>query len=174
MQFHPSPKFELESLSKVSRIDGPKFNHIWKCPGTNFIKVSEHQNHFQGIFFKPKSGFPIGFPLSPIAADIVMDNLKTKCIDSLPLQAAFYFSYVDDIFTAVSINEMDPIKKTFNSNVIFKICFIPRKYLLEYFGDWKQWGFVLLIVGKNPLLIIFSDLFPAIEIGEVSPIVGNI
>ena len=72
--------------------------------------------NFQGIFFKQKSGFPMGSPLSPIAADIDMDDLEKKCIDSLPFQVPFYFRYADDILTVVPVNEIDTIKKTFNSH----------------------------------------------------------
>ena len=43
----------------------------------------------------------MGSPLSPIAADIVMNDLETKCISSLLSQPPFYFRYVDDIITAI-------------------------------------------------------------------------
>ena len=71
--------------------------------------------NFQGTSYKQKSGFPMGSPLSPIAADIVLDDLEKKCITSLPFQLPFYFRYVDDIITAVPYNEIDTIKNTFNS-----------------------------------------------------------
>ena len=57
----------------------------------------------------------MGSPLSPIAADIVMDDLETKCITSIPFQVLFFFRYVDDIITAVPTNEIDKILNTFNS-----------------------------------------------------------
>ena len=57
--------------------------------------------NFQGISYKQKSGFPMGSPLSPIAADIALDDLVSKCISSLPFKLPFYFRYVDDIITAV-------------------------------------------------------------------------
>ena len=56
----------------------------------------------------------MGSPLSPIAADIVMDGLESKCIASLPFQLPFYFRYVD-IITAVPHNKIDTIKDTFNN-----------------------------------------------------------
>ena len=56
----------------------------------------------------------MGSTLSPIAADIVTDDLEEKCIDSLPFQVPYYFRCVDDILTAVPVNEIDTIKKTFN------------------------------------------------------------
>ena len=57
----------------------------------------------------------MGSPLSPIAADIVIDDLETKCIGTLPFQLPFYFQYVDDMITAVPANQNNTIKNTFNS-----------------------------------------------------------
>ena len=57
----------------------------------------------------------MGSPLSPIAADIAMDDLETKCIASLPFQLPFFFRYVDDIITAVPTDKIDTILNTFNS-----------------------------------------------------------
>ena len=68
--------------------------------------------NFRGTSFKQKFGFPMG---SPIAADIVMDDLESKCIASLPFQLDFYYRYVEDIITAVPLNELNTIKNIFNS-----------------------------------------------------------
>ena len=57
----------------------------------------------------------MGSPLSPIAADITMDDLETKCIASLSFKLPFFFRYMDDIITAVPVNEIDTILNTFNS-----------------------------------------------------------
>ena len=70
--------------------------------------------NFQDITYKQKCGFPMGWPLSPIATDIVMDDLETNCISTLPFQLPFYFRYVDDIITAVPANQIDTIKNSFN------------------------------------------------------------
>ena len=56
----------------------------------------------------------MGSPLSPIAADIVIYDLETNCINTLPFQLPFYFRYVD-IITAVPANQIDTIKNSFNS-----------------------------------------------------------
>ena len=70
------------------------------------ICVSNSSFNFQNISYKQKSGFPMGCPLSPIAADIVMDDLETKCVASLPFKLPFFFRCVDDIITAVPANEI--------------------------------------------------------------------
>ena len=56
----------------------------------------------------------MGSPLSPITADIVMDDLESKCIASLPFQIPFNFRYVY-IITAIPNNKIDTIKNTFNN-----------------------------------------------------------
>ena len=71
--------------------------------------------NFQGISYKQRSGFRMGSPLSPIAADIVMDDLESNCIASLPFKPPFFFRYVDDIITAVPHDKIDTIKNTFNN-----------------------------------------------------------
>ena len=80
--------------------------------------------NFQGTSYKQKSGFPMGSPLSPIAADIFLDDLESKCIASLPFQLPFHFRYVDDIITAVPFNKIEIVKNSFNSynhKIQFKI-----------------------------------------------------
>ena len=57
----------------------------------------------------------MGSLLSPIAAEIVMDDLESNCIAFLSFQLLFYFRYVDDIITAVPHNEIDIIKNTYNN-----------------------------------------------------------
>ena len=79
------------------------------------ICSSNSSFNFQNTSYKQKSGFPMGSPLSPIAADIVMDDLETKCIASLPLKLLFFFWYVDVIITAVPTDKIDTILNTFNS-----------------------------------------------------------
>ena len=70
----------------------------------------------------------MGSSLSPIAADIAMDDLESKCIASLPFKLPFFFRYVDDIITAVPANEIDIIVNTFNS-YNHKIQFTTEKEL---------------------------------------------
>ena len=52
---------------------------------------------FNNNFYKQSYGTPMGFPLSPVIADLVMRRLETVSLMSLNLDVAFYFRYVDDI-----------------------------------------------------------------------------
>ena len=52
---------------------------------------------FNNKFYKQIFGIPMGSPLSPILADIVMQDFEKKVISMLSARLLFYFRYVDDI-----------------------------------------------------------------------------
>jgi len=57
-------------------------------------------------------------PLSPIIADVLLQDLETKTLDSINLRLPFYYRYVDDIILAAptnKINKITEILNTFNS-----------------------------------------------------------
>jgi len=56
----------------------------------------------------------MGSPLSPIIADVVMQDLETTCLDSINCQLTFYYRYVDDIVMAAPRDKIYLIFKTFN------------------------------------------------------------
>ncbi|KAL6420081.1 hypothetical protein ACFW04_014146 [Cataglyphis niger] len=57
----------------------------------------------------------MGSRLSPILADIVMDDLETHCLSLLSFAVPVYYRYVDDIFTIVPCAKVDEINVIFNS-----------------------------------------------------------
>ena len=56
----------------------------------------------------------MGSPLSPILADLVMDDLETHCLKSLGSCVSMYYRYVDDIFAIVPRANVNKILTTFN------------------------------------------------------------
>ncbi|XP_018376444.1 PREDICTED: uncharacterized protein LOC108769756, partial [Trachymyrmex cornetzi] len=70
---------------------------------------------FNEQYYQQKFGAPMGSPLSPIIADIVMQDLETEALDILGVPLPFYFRYVDDILTAVPIDSIDHVLTVFNS-----------------------------------------------------------
>jgi len=56
----------------------------------------------------------MGSPLSPIIADIVMQDLEKSVLDSLELETKFYYRYVDDIVMTVDKNDIPYILDSFN------------------------------------------------------------
>ena len=57
----------------------------------------------------------MGNPISPIIADIVMENLEIHAIQQLNVKPLFYFRYVDDIILCIIKNAIDHAVNTFNS-----------------------------------------------------------
>jgi len=56
----------------------------------------------------------MGSPLSPILADIVMDDLETQCLSILDTFNVYtFYQYVDDIF--IPTNKLNSVLTTFNS-----------------------------------------------------------
>jgi len=69
---------------------------------------------FNNIIYKQTHGTPMGSPLSPVIADIVMQDLETSCLNRINCKLTFYFRYVDDIVMAAPSDKTDLIFKTFN------------------------------------------------------------
>ena len=70
----------------------PKVNMSWYQFEKGLRTCSSNSTfNFQDISYKQKFVFPMGSPLSPIVADIVMDDLETNYISTLPFQLPFYF-----------------------------------------------------------------------------------
>lgn len=57
----------------------------------------------------------MGSPLSPILADMVMDDLEPHCLRLLSFDCSFYYRYVDNIFVIVHRTKIDEMLSAFNS-----------------------------------------------------------
>ena len=57
----------------------------------------------------------MGSPLSPIIADIVMQDLEETALKKLSVQPLFYFRYVDDILLALPSDAINDTLNIFNS-----------------------------------------------------------
>ncbi|KAL6418590.1 hypothetical protein ACFW04_011984 [Cataglyphis niger] len=58
---------------------------------------------FNRKFYEQIFDSPMESPLSPILADIVMDNLETHYLSLLGFAVPVYYRYVDDIFAIISL-----------------------------------------------------------------------
>jgi len=70
---------------------------------------------FNETIYKQIFGTPMGSPLSPIIAEIVMRDLEELALHSLPFEIPVYFRYVDDIFIATPYNKLEECLEVFNS-----------------------------------------------------------
>jgi len=69
---------------------------------------------FDGTIYKQLFGTPMGSPLSPIVADIVMQDLEDGLIDSADLMVSTYYRYVDDILLVAPEGNIEGILESFN------------------------------------------------------------
>jgi len=89
----------------------------------------------------------MGSPLSPIIADIIMQDLENFTLNALNLDLIFYARYVDDIALAAPTDKIDIILDKFNA-------YHDRlKFTLEYesngclnFLDLKEWTMMSLLL----------------------------
>ena len=69
----------------------------------------------------------MGSPISPIPADIVMQDLEQNVINSLDFYIHTYYRYVDDDFLIIAKDKIDYVLERFNA-------YQPR---LKFTRNWK-------------------------------------
>jgi len=69
---------------------------------------------FNEIIYKQKFDTPMGFPLSPIIAETVPQDLKKKALGLLSIGIPFYHRYVDIVLAAPK-HKINEFLKTFIS-----------------------------------------------------------
>ena len=70
---------------------------------------------FDNQFYKQNFGTPMGSPLSPTIADLVMQDLESDVLETIDFPVAFYYRYVDDILTAVPLPYINTLLNSFNA-----------------------------------------------------------
>ncbi|XP_018311680.1 uncharacterized protein [Mycetomoellerius zeteki] len=70
---------------------------------------------FNDEYYQQKFGTPMGSPLSPIIADLVMQDLETEVLGKLEFPVPFYIRYVDDIIMAAPVETIGQILTAFNA-----------------------------------------------------------
>ncbi|XP_077273242.1 uncharacterized protein LOC143903487 [Temnothorax americanus] len=120
----------LESIKK-------RWSHIRE--GTNIPKkefliaieliLSSTYFNFNNAIYKQTFGTPMGSPLSPIIADMVMQDLEETILESIGFNLPFYFRYVDDIIMSIPRDKAQYILDKFNN-------YHDRlKFTIEYEND---------------------------------------
>ena len=70
---------------------------------------------FQGKFYEQVEGAAMGSPLSPIVANIYMENFEVEAIISAPSPPQFWKRYVDDTFTILQSSKKEEFLEHLNS-----------------------------------------------------------
>ena len=69
---------------------------------------------FNGKFYKQKFGTPIGSVISPMLAEIVMEDFEKTVFERLEFVVPFYFRYFDDTLLCVPLDKLQKVIDTFN------------------------------------------------------------
>jgi len=122
-----------------------------KIPKNEFIKAIELilDSTFFGFnnkIYKQKFGTPMGSPLSPILADLVLQDLEMNAIENLSMEIPFYYRYVDDIALAVPRQKTQEVLAMFNS-------FHPR---MQFIHDGKKLDFLDVTIINNNNKVEFN------------------
>ena len=92
------------------------FNEIVTC--TQFLFNNTFFS-FNNDYYRQIDGTPVGSPISPLFADIVIDDLEMLCLrilkDNHDVNPLFYFRYIDDTIMCINKKNLDLVLKTFNS-----------------------------------------------------------
>jgi len=95
----------------------------------------------------------MGSPLSPIIADVVMQELETTVLSAVNFQIPIHFRYVDDILMAVPQDKIDYILNVFNS-------FHSRlQFTLEVGGKRINFLDTTIILDRNKIKIDWYQHF---------------
>lgn len=86
----------------------------------NFVKLIQFvcdncYFSFGGKFYQQIFGTPMGSPISPILAQIVMDYVVKNILQQLPFEPPFLYKFVDDIITAIPKDQIHDTLQAFNS-----------------------------------------------------------
>jgi len=76
--------------------------------GSTFFK-------FNDKIYRQTFGAPMGSPLSPIVADLIMQELESHTLKNLSFIPPFYTRYVDDIALAAPFTQLNDLLNKFNS-----------------------------------------------------------
>jgi len=70
---------------------------------------------FNNKFYRQIFGTPMGFPLSPMLADIVLQDIEEAALCRIPAELPFYIRYIDDILLAAPDDLLELTLEIFNS-----------------------------------------------------------
>jgi retron-type reverse transcriptase len=71
------------------------------------MKILRKYNNYNNITYHQIHGTPMGSPVSPVLAGLVMEELEISVLASLNFSPIFYKRYVDDIIVCLPTDEID-------------------------------------------------------------------
>ena len=113
------PNIPLELVKKVVSNRWIKVKSHTKLDQKEFLKgldfiMNSTKFKFNGEFYKQKFGTPIGSVISPMLAEIVMEDLERTVFERLGFFVPFYFRYVDNTLLCVPLDKLQTVTDAFN------------------------------------------------------------
>ncbi|XP_062703965.1 uncharacterized protein LOC134286370 [Aedes albopictus] len=101
-----------EQLQECTTIPWESFKHAMKT----VLEASFFQ--YEGKFYSQTAGVPMGSPLSPVVANIIMEKVEQEAITKLEennITISYYRRYVDDCFVVGRREEVEKVVEQFNA-----------------------------------------------------------
>ncbi|XP_062704193.1 uncharacterized protein LOC134286577 [Aedes albopictus] len=101
-----------EQLQECTTIPWESFKHAMKT----VLEASFFQ--YEGKFYSQTAGVPMGSPLSPVVANIIMEKVEQEAITQLEennITISYYRRYVDDCFVVGRREEVEKVVEQFNA-----------------------------------------------------------
>ena len=111
--------YALESI-KLRWVEIQQFTTV---PEQNFmimleLVLSSTFFAYKGRFYKQRFGLPMGSPLSPVVANIVLERIENSAINQLTNEnrtPTFFKRYVHDCLASIQSEHVDRMLEVFNS-----------------------------------------------------------
>ncbi|XP_024871861.1 uncharacterized protein LOC112454599, partial [Temnothorax curvispinosus] len=98
-----------QDISGNTKLNLPQFLHAIE------LVLGSTSFSFNGDTYEQIFGSPMGSPLSPILADIVMEDLETHCLAMLNFSLSFFRRYVDDVIAVIPKDKIGDVLDAFNN-----------------------------------------------------------
>ena len=106
---------------------------------------------FKGRFYEQQDGAAMGSPISPIVANLYMEDLETKAIHSAQNPPSFWRRFVDDTLTIMKPSQIDKFLQHLNS-LDQNIQFSCLAYIMYFKGDKTIKSLLMAAKDKDPIL----------------------
>ena len=114
---YPSVPYEL--VKEIIKKRWKDIHKHTKMNLTEFLKglevlMNSLYFQFNELFYQQIDGMPIGLSVSPILADIVLQDLESDYLLRYKKSISFYVRYVDDTFLVISKNKLKMLVNLLN------------------------------------------------------------
>jgi len=106
--------------------------------------------HFNNRVYNQTYDAPMGSPLSPVVADLILQRLESSILSDFTYKPTFYYRYVDDIALCVPLFQLNSLLDKFNS-------FHNRlKFIMGIQREGDRLNFLDLTIIKQSNTLIFD------------------